>query len=259
MRNAALFGSYARGEATPESDMKDAQVNAELAVSLGLTPFFLNGESEPGVRTHETNLGDFFADALRWTAEYELGQTVDLGIVNGGAIRASIDAGDISLKTIKIVVPYSGELVALDVTGAQLLEALEAACQAIGKERAIGAFPQVSGMTFTVDASVRYEEGPLYPDSEYPAPAAIGSRVTISDVGGRAFDPDTSYLVACTDFMSEGGDTYHAFKEAADAEEPVTFCFDFEAIVSYLVQGCDHTVPDEYAAPQGRITIIGAE
>lgn len=58
---------------------------------------------------------------------------------------------------------------------------------------------------------------------------------------------------------SEGGDTYHAFKEAADAQSPVMFSFDYEAITSYLVTACDHTVPDTYAEPQGRITILGAQ
>ena len=55
------------------------------------------------------------------------------------------------------------------------------------------------------------------------------------------------------------GDTYYAFKAAAEAERPVTFGFDYEALVGYLVEGCGHEVPAQYEGPQGRITITGLE
>lgn len=240
-------------------DDEDARVNEQLAVVLGSTPFFMDGNREPGLRTQETNLGDFTSDALRWTASTELGTEVDAGVISGGAIRASIEPGDISLKNIKTVQPFVNQVVVIKVTGAQLLEALEAASQAIGADRAIGAFPQVSNITFTLDASVPYEAGPAYPDSVYASPAKPGARVTIHDVAGRGFDPDQTYTIATTDFLSQGGDTYHVFREAAQAEQPVTICFDYEALVSYLTEGCNHEIPAEYADPkgQGRITIKG--
>ncbi len=236
-------------------DLEDARVNAELGVVLGSTPFFMDGERDPGVRTQETNLGDFCADAYRWTASHELGEEVDVGVVNGGGIRTSIEPGAISLKIIKAVAPFSNDLSVIHVSGAQLLEAIEAGCQAVGKEQAIGAFPQVSGMSYTLDTSIPYEDGPTYPDSTYSSPAAPGARVTITDVGGRAFDADATYSVAATSFLCDGGDTYYAFKQAAEAESPVTFGFDYEALTSYLVEGCKHTIPNTYAQPQGRITI----
>ena len=238
---------------------EDARVNHELDVVLGETPFFLDGNNAPGVRTQETNLGDFCADAYRWTASQELGMEVDASVVNGGAIRVPIDDGDISLKIIKEVVPFSNQLAVLNVTGAQLLEALEAACQAIGTEGTIGAFPQVSNITFTLDASISYEPGPEYPDSVYASPAAPGARVTITDVAGRGFNVNETYSIATTDFLCAGGGTYYAFKEAADIQSPTYVCFDYEALASYLIVGCDHTVPDDYEEPQGRINIIGLE
>jgi len=237
-------------------DEEDARVRDELAVVLGSTPFFLNGEREPGVRTQETNLGDFCADAFRWTASTELGKEVDAAVVCGGGIRTSIEAGDITLGTIKTVMPFANDLAVINVTGAQLLEAIEAACQAVGKEGAIGAFPQVSRITFELDATVPYEEGPIYPDSTYASPAAPGARVTITDVAGRGFDEGETYSIATSSFLCAGGDTYYAFKQASDAEAPVTFGFDYEAFVSYLVEGCNHEVPAQYAEPQGYITIV---
>ena len=81
--------------------------------------------------------------------------------------------------------------------------------------------------------------------------------MTIADVGGKGFSKDATYAVATNSFISEGGDTHHAFKEAADAQSPVMFSFDYEAISSYLITPCNHTVPSAYAEPQGRITILG--
>ena len=240
-------------------DEEDARVGTELGVVLGSTSFLLDGERQPGVRTQETNLGDLCAEAFRWTASQELGADVDAGLINGGGIRASIEEGDISLRDIKSVMPYCNDLAMLEVTGAQLLEALEAACQGIGADDAMGAFPQVSRITFTLDASVPFDKGPTYPDSAYDSPAAPGSRVTIEDVGGKGFAEDATYTIAATSFLCAGGDTYHVFKDASEAKTPTTFGFDYEALSSYLVVACDHVVPDDYAEPHGYITITGLE
>ena len=236
-------------------DEENKRMENELGVVLGSTPFLLDGSREPGIRTKETNLGDFCADAFRWAAGKELEKEIDACVLNSGGVRTSVEAGDITLRVIKSVMPFANNLVVVNVTGAQLLEAIEAACQAIGQERALGAFPQVSNITFTLDATVPYDEGPTYPNSTYASPANPGGRVTITDVAGRGFNVNDTYSIATISFLCDGGDTYYAFKEAADAETPLAFGFDFEAFVSYLVEGCNHAVPGEYAEPQGRITI----
>ena len=254
------YGSFDKTDGSVQAviDQENERVQSQLSVVLGSTPFLLDGNRAPGVRTQETNLGDFVTDAYKWTAEQELGKQVDASIANGGGIRQSIEAGDISLASIKSVVPFTNELTVLNVTGAQLLEALEASCQAVGTEGTIGGFPQVSGITFTVDPAIPYERGPEYPETTIASPAKPGSRVTITDVGGKGFSTDATYAIATNSFISDGGDTYHVFKEAAKAQAPVKFSFDYEAITSYLVTACNHTVPDTYAEPQGRITIRNA-
>ena len=239
-------------------DDEEVHVESELGVVLGHTAYVLDGE-RGHVRVSETNLGDLVADAFRWTASQELDTKVDAGLINGGAIRVSLKAGDISLNDVKTMMPFANNLAVIDVTGAQLLETLEAACQGIGQDILMGAFPQVSGITFHLDASVPYEAGEDYPDSTFAAPAKPGARVTVENVGGRAFGEDETYSIATNDFICAGGDTYYAFKEAFDAKAPVTFGFDYEAFVSYLTVACDHEVPADYESPQGRITITGLE
>ena len=118
------------------------------------------------MRTQETNLGDFIADAYKWTAEQELHTKVDASILNGGGIRKSIQVGDISLGSIKAVVPFSNELTVINVTGAQLLETLEASCQAVGTNNAIGGFPQVSSIRLMLRFPTR--RGPTIPRPPSP-------------------------------------------------------------------------------------------
>lgn len=255
--NSIAYGDYDGTDASTQTviDNVNTQVETELAVVLGRTSFFLDGNRSPGVRTQETNLGDFCTDAFLWAAGESSGTKPDAAVINGGAIRASIEEGDIALSNIKSVFAFANQVYILNVTGAQLLEALEAGYQSAGEE-SIGAFPQIAGIEVTVDATVPYERGELYPNSTFYSPANPGSRVTIHSVGGHAWAADERYSLAVSDFLCEGGDTYYAFRQAADAEMPVTCDFDYEALSSYLVVACDHEVPDAYSESQGRIRII---
>ena len=85
------------------------------------------------VRSAETNLGDLCADAYRDQAD------ADVAIVNGGGIRASIPAGDITLDSILRVHPYGNMLTVLEVTGQQIQDALEWGCRAVPES--LGGFP----------------------------------------------------------------------------------------------------------------------
>jgi 5'-nucleotidase/UDP-sugar diphosphatase len=123
-------------------------VQEELSKVFARTEVFLNGERDPGNRTEETNLGDFAADAILWAAKQALGDKVVAAITNGGGIRASIQVGDITMNDMKTVFPFGNEVSVLEVKGSELLEALEAATSATPK--ALGAFPQVSGIVFSV-------------------------------------------------------------------------------------------------------------
>ena len=126
------------------------EIDDEYGTVFAKTEVALNGEREPGNRTEETNLGDLITDALVWGAERE-GTEVDAAVTNGGGIRASIAAGDITKKDINTVLPFGNTLSIVEVTGAELLEALEASTYCT--PTSIGGFPQVSGIEFTVDTT----------------------------------------------------------------------------------------------------------
>jgi 5'-nucleotidase len=252
--NLVAYGSYAGKDPAVDKlvTATNDEVNSALAFVVGTTPYLLDGNREPGVRTQETNLGDLVADAILWDALGHDG-TCDCSYVNGGSIRASVQPGDVSIATVKSVLPYDGQVQITKVTGAQLLEAIEAAT--FETPKALGAFPQVSGITYAVDTSVAYEQGSQYPDSTYYAPAKPGSRVTISDVGGRGFGLSETYTLVSTDFVMNGGDTAYAIKQAVAANGTQSCEFDYEAVVSYFEENLQGAVREGYAQPQGRITI----
>lgn len=229
-------------------------VNAELSAAFAKTEVLLNGERDPGVRTMETNLGDFACDAILWAAQQALGEDqVVAAVTNGGGIRESIAIGDVTMLDMKTVFPFGNEVAVLTVTGAELLEALEAAT--CTTPDAIGAFPQVAGIVFTVDTTVPFETTESYPDSTYGKPANPGSRVTIETVGGEPFDPEALYTVATNDFTAAGGDTYYAFKYPYQTSGYKTGVALEDALVNYTREVLGGVIGADYAEPQGRITI----
>ena len=226
------------------------EIDDEYGTVFATTEVALNGEREPGNRTEETNLGDLITDALVWGAERE-GTEVDAAVTNGGGIRASIAAGDITKKDINTVLPSGNTLSIVQVTGAELLEALEASTYCT--PTSIGGFPQVSGIEFTVDTTKAYDQGELYPGSTYYGPKSI-QRVTIETVGGEPFDANATYTIATNDFMAAGGDTYYAFA-AASVNYDLGIAMD-EVVMDYITEELKGTVTAEaYGEPAGRITV----
>ena len=249
------FGSYEGQDAPTAAFVQEIsdQVDEELSEVVATTEFALDGTADPGLRTQEMALGDLVADALLWEAELMADVAPDASIVNGGGIRDSIDAGDITIGEVLDVLPFINYVYTTQITGAQLLEALEAATQSTPE--AIGAFPQVAGITMKVDTTVPFESNETYPNSTYSKPAKPGARVTVSDVGGRGFSPDDTYTIACSDFICAGGDTYHVFGEAASSTMRGIGYQMYECLRYFLEEACAGQVPPEYTEPQGRVTV----
>lgn len=254
---AADFGAYDE-ELTKMVAADAAEVQEIYEGIFATTEVALNGEKDPGVRTTETNLGDFSADAYLYAArkyveEQGMNLSVDVALSNGGGIRASVPAGEISMNTLYTVFPYGNTVVLVTITGEQLLEVLEAST--FSTPTAIGGFPQIAGAEYTVDTTVEYKNGEQYPDSTYFAPAEPGSRVKITSVNGKPFDPKANYTVVVNSFQAEGGDTYYVLTQGSFVHD--TAIVDADALISY-VNSLDGVIGKEYAEPQGRIQILKA-
>ena len=226
---------------TPDQDIAtrvseiNAQIEEDMGQVIGTSEVDLDGVRE-NVRASETNLGDLITDAMLWQAGQD-NEEVDAAITNGGGIRASIAAGDITKKSVNDVLPFGNTLYVVEVTGDELLEALEASTFCTPEP--VGGFPQVAGIEFTINTGAAYDAGETYPDSTYAGPNSI-NRVTILTVGGQAFDVDATYTIVTNDFLAAGGDTYYAFK-AAESGYDTGILLD-QVVMDYITEELDGTV-----------------
>ena len=249
------YGEYDGQDATVAASIQKVadEVDESLGKVIGTTAFFLDGNRDPGLRTQETNLGDFVADAMLWEAQLSAKRAPDAAFINGGGIRDSINEGDVTLRTIHNVYSFINYLCTVEVTGAQLLEALEASCAACPKE--LGGFPQVAGLNFSIDTTVPYQKGENYPNSTHARPANPGGRITITRVGNRDYNADDTYVIASADFICNDGDTYYVFAESAQKTMKGTGYQIADVLQYYLEDACKGEMPEQYREAQGRITI----
>ena len=231
------------------------RIDKEYGVVFAKSEVTLNGAKAPnGNRDSETNNGDLITDAILWKVmQNKEGLTVDadhvVAITNGGGIRAAIKPGDVTKNDIKTVLPFGNTVVTIYITGAELLEALEASTYSLPK--AVGGFPQVSGINYTISTAVAYDaNAETYPASTYYGPKSI-NRVTINSINGKDFKLGDTYAVVTNDFSGDGGDTYYAFK-AATAKFDTGVPLD-EAVMEYVTTELKGVIGAQYAAPQGRI------
>lgn len=233
-------------------------VDAEYGTPFAKTEFFLNGERDPGNRTEATNLGKLITDAMVWSVisaggleEYYDAPVV--GITNGGGIRASIEVGEVTKNDINSVLPFGNTVAVIYVSGAELLEALEASTYCTPE--AIGGFPQTTGIEWVLDTTADFDQGDIYTldgkEGSYYAPASI-KRVTIESINGEPFDEAATYAVVTNNFCAAGGDTYNVFNRAYrdgfgfDTGIPMDV-----AVMDYITEVLDGVIGEAYAEPSG--------
>jgi len=146
-------------------------------------------------RARECEMGNLVADAM---LDRVKDQGIQVALANGGGLRASIDAGDVTMGEVLTVLPFQNTLSTFQISGATLKEALE---NGVGQiEEGAGRFPQVAGMTFTVD----------------PA-AEPGSRISDVMIGGEPLDEGKTYGVVSNNYVRNGGDGYSMLVDAQNA------------------------------------------
>ena len=239
-------------------------INKEYGTVFAKNEVKLNGDKAYnkdtglyGNRDGETNLGNLITDSMVWTVKKSGGVTVDekhiVAVTNGGGIRAAINPGDITKKNVNTVLPFGNTIAVVYITGAELLEALEASTYCVPAST-IGGFPQVAGISYTINSAKAYDANPeTYPGSTYYGPKTI-NRVTINSINGEPFDAKATYAVITNNFCAGGGDTYYAFASATskfDTGIPLD-----EALMDYITTELKGSIGQEYAAPKGNITHV---
>jgi 5'-nucleotidase len=177
-------------------------------------------------RVQECAMGNLVAEAM---LDRVGDQGVQIAITNSGGVRASIDAGEVTMGEVYTVLPFQNTLSTFEVTGQTLIDALENGASKM--EEVAGRFPQVAGMSFSVD----------------PA-AEVGSRISEVMVGDEAIDPEATYMVASNNYVRNGGDGYAMFRDAENA-------YDFGPDLAEVV--ADYIGENSPVAPMtdGRITV----
>ncbi|MDP9836164.1 5'-nucleotidase [Neorhizobium huautlense] len=148
-------------------------------------------------RAKECTMGNLLADAQ---LDRVKDQGITLSIQNGGGLRASIDAGDVTMGEVLTVLPFQNTIATFQLKGSDVVAALENGVSQI--DEGAGRFAQVAGMKYSFDKS---------------KPA--GSRV--SDVQVKegdvfvAIDPAKTYGVVTNNYVRTGGDGYKVFNTNA--------------------------------------------
>ena len=242
--------SEAVAAATDVLNEKLGEVVAASQVDLTINdPEELDSNGRPirMVRRAETNLGDVCADA------YLANSGADIAFVNGGGIRTNIAAGDITLNDILKVHPFGNEMCVIEVTGQQVLDALEWGARAVPSEN--GGFLQVAGLTYEIHS---YIESSCTSDENGMFTGIEGERrVQNVLVGGEPIDPEATYTLASHNYMLlEKGDGYTMFEGAKILQNCVKL--DNQVLIDYITDFLGGVIGPEYEelTGQGRIVIV---
>jgi 5'-nucleotidase len=228
-----------------ESIPEDAGIAADVATyaqplealkahTVGQSAVDLLGDREL-VRSQETNLANLICDAMLWKSA---AQDTQICIINGGGIRSSIPAGDVSMGQVLEVLPFGNQIATFGLKGSDVWAAVEHGVS--GYEEQSGAFPQVGGMRYSFD-----------PDQP------VGSRIISVEVkeAGGGYSPlvlDAVYKVTANEYMRTGGDGYDIF--ASSAIDP----YDGGALLSDAVAEYIGAHSPVSPATEGRITMAKA-
>ena len=173
----------------------------KLNTLVGKTEITLDGEVA-SLRTKGTNLGNLITDAMAWKTNSEI------AILNAGGIRASINVGDITYRDVLKVLPFGNTICVLQLYGKEIIEIID---YVVSIQPGKGAYPQISGLTFT------YENG----------------EVKDVMVNGEVLENERVYRIATNDYLALGGDGYEVFKTKGENVYDTGFVLD-KVIVDYI-------------------------
>ena len=201
------------------------------------------------VRNAETNLGNFCSDALRVMTG------ADMSFVNGGGLRAPMEAGEVNFNDIFSVFPFNNQIVTAEISGQILIDFLEMAVMNYPEED--GSFPHLSGVTFSVNksipTSVKVDANGFFEkvDGAY----RVYNVKVLDKTSGeyKALDPNGKYVLAGFNyFLLDFGGGMTMFKDAKILDAEGTL--DVELLENYIVEHLGGVIGEEYAEVKPNIS-----
>lgn len=235
------------------TDSLKAEYAAQNARKIGRSEVNLPAKDADGgwlVRSDETSLGDLCTDAFRAVL------CTDIGLLGGGSIRNDLNAGDVRYDDIFNVFPFGTEVCIAELTGQEILDALEFGVAAYPTQ--FGGYPHVSGLTFSFDPSVEspvvYDVNKAFVRIDPGKRRVFDVKVLNDKIGAyEPIDPKRTYLVGGTTYLlRDAGDGYEMLK----GRGKVTGKTDVEALEVYITRDLHGVITaTQYGQSAQRITI----
>lgn len=199
-----------------------------------------DAEGNRAVRKGATNLFDLNADAFYWYINEVANLDCDVAVMNGGGVRATIEAGDWTYKSCKTVNPFGNVLCLMKVPGQMILDALEFGAKDTPDAES-GGFLSAAGLTYEIDSTVKYtgtqdDKGVWQsgPTGEYRV-----RNVKIYNKTTGAFEPldvKKTYTLGGINYtLRNQGDGFNMFQESAGMELVMEgIAMEYEAFAAYL-------------------------
>ena len=233
---------------TLEKKLKETVATSQVLLTIN-DPEAVDSNGKPirMVRRAETNLGDLCADA------YRAQSGADIAFVNGGGVRVNINEGEITLNDILKVHPFGNNMCVVEVTGQQILDALEWGSRTVPGET--GGFLQVSGLSYEIHS---YIESSCTSDDNGMFTGVAGERrVRNVLVDGKPIDPKATYTLAGTNYiLLNNGDGYTMFDGAPLLQDSVKL--DNQVLIDYITEDLEGVIGEQYEelTGEGRIVIV---
>lgn len=203
-------------------------IDTFLTETIGIAEVNLDGTEET-CRFEECAMGNVITDALRYTTDAQI------AFQNGGGIRSSINAGDITVSHVQSVLPFNNTYVIFELSGEDVIAALENGVSRVDADEGNGRFLQVSGLRYSYDSSQE-----------------VGRRIVsvevLSDDGEwDIIDPDEIYTIATNDYLYAGGDNFTMFSENSDNG------YDYGVVLEEAVREYISVISPVNVSTEGRI------
>ena len=226
------YDATAAAQVEPDAEIagivKKAQDEAEVEGSKTAgtveTDLFRGSDEgqKPGSnRGVESTLNNFIAEGQRYAMSKQVGEDIDLGVMNAGGVRADLQGGDVTYKDIFEVQPFGNSVITAKVSGKDFITALENQWQE-------GSRPRLA-MGLSNNVQVVYDQK-----------ASHGERVKAVTVNGDPLEPNKDYSIALSSFLAssdseKGGDGY--FEAGSIKDKNDVGYMDAQAMIDYIASG----------------------
>lgn len=210
--------------AVVEKAQKEAEVEGSKTAGNVKQDLFRGSDegAEAGSnRGVESTLNNFIADGQRYAMSKQVGEDIEIGVMNAGGVRADLKGGDVTYKDIFEVQPFGNSVITAKISGEEFIKALENQWQE-------GSRPRLA-MGLSNNVQVVYDQK-----------AGKDERVKSVTINGEPIDPKKDYSIALSSFLASsdeeaGGDGY--FNAGSIKSKNDVGYMDTQAMIDYIKSG----------------------